>query len=225
MAVITPASLVASIPLLAQIGRFAPPVPLRTFFRATVNKLRPPRPVVHRAIIRYRQEAVLANGAARPHQQATLLWEPRHGPVPTIVLGGFVPDATEAVYLLRGLLLGSGSLYCFNYPPGGFSTDLLFAQLDDLVDELNLLRGQPPVIFAISFGAGLLVEWLRRAAAEGRRPALRGLVMISPVAGTMHIAAILARLLASSTEDGRLATRLAASITQASLANSLGVND
>jgi pimeloyl-ACP methyl ester carboxylesterase len=182
MAVVTPASLVASFPFSAPFGRFAPPVPLRTFLRATVNRLRPPRPVTHRATIRHRQEALLANGAASPRQQATLLCEPRRGAVPTIVLGGFVPDATEAIFLLRGLLLKSGSLYCFNYPRGGFSTDLLFAQLDDLVEELNLLQGQPPVIFAVSFGAGLLVEWLRRAQTEGRRPALRGLVMISPVA-------------------------------------------
>lgn len=96
--------------------------------------------------------------------------------MPTIVLGGFVPDATEAVFLLRHTLLRSGSLYCFNYPRRGFSNDLLFAQLHDLVDELVLPRGRPPVIFAVSFGAGLLIEWLKRARAvfqKCSRPARR----------------------------------------------------
>jgi len=183
MAVSTPASLFASFPLSALIGRLAPPAPVRTFLRSTLNTLRPPRAIRHRAKIRHRQDSLLARGAAAPHQRASLVCEPRPGPVPTIVLGGFVPDGPEAVYLLRGLLLRSGSLYCFNYPRGGFSTELLFAQLDDLVDELALLGGRRPVVFAISFGAGLLVEWLRRARAAGRRPAVRGLVMISPVAG------------------------------------------
>jgi hypothetical protein len=182
MAVMPWLSLFSSFPLTAQIGRFASPGPFRTFLRTTGYKLRPPRPVPFGPAIRHRQEALLASRAAAPHQRAALLHEARPGPVPTIVLGGFVPDATEAVFLLRGTLLHAGSLYCFNYSRRGFSTDLLCAQLSDLVDELNLLHGRPPVIFAISFGAGLLMEWLRRTRGARNQPGLRGLVLVSPVA-------------------------------------------
>jgi len=38
------------------------------------------------------------------------------------------------------------------------------------------------MIFAVSFGAGLVMEWLKRARRAGRRIDLRGLVLISPVA-------------------------------------------
>jgi hypothetical protein len=64
--------------------------------------------------------------------------------VPTVVLGGSVLDATEAVFLLRRTLLRFGSLYCFNYPRRGLSHELLFAHLDDLVDELSLRHGRQP---------------------------------------------------------------------------------
>ena len=86
------------------------------------------------------------------------------------MLGGFVPDATEAAYLLRGTLLHCGSLYYFNYPRRGFSTDLFLAQLSDLVEELSLLHRRPPVIIAVSFGAGLLLEWLDTNARTRRAP-------------------------------------------------------
>lgn len=169
-------------PLLAQVGRFAPPGSFGTFLRATGYRLRPSRPAPFAFAVRHRQDALLARGAAGPHQRAALLHEARSGPVPTVVLGGFVPDATEAVFLLRRTLLRFGSLYYFNYPRHGFSNELLFAQLDDLVDELSLLHGRPPVILAISFGAGLVIQWLKRAQRGASRPDLRGLVLISPVA-------------------------------------------
>jgi hypothetical protein len=175
-------SLFSSFPLTAQIGRFATPGPFRILLRTTGYTLRPPQPVPFRPATRHRQEALLALRAAGPHQRAALLQEARPGPVPTIVLGGFVPDATEAVFLLRRTLLRAGSLYCLTYSRRGFSTDLICAQLSDLVDELNLLHGRPPVIFAISFGAGLLMEWLRRMRRAGYQPGLRGLVLVSPVA-------------------------------------------
>jgi len=175
-------SLFPTLPFLVQMVRFAPPAPFRTLLRTTGYNFRPPRPVPFTPAIRHRQEALLAHRVAGPHQRATLLRETRPGPIPTIVLGGFVPDATEAVFLLRGTLLRAGSLYCFNYPRRGFSNDLLCAQLSDLVDELNLLHGRPPVIFAISYGAGLLMEWLRRTRGDGNPPGLRGLVLVSPVA-------------------------------------------
>jgi pimeloyl-ACP methyl ester carboxylesterase len=174
-------SLAPAISLLAAFGRVSPAQPLRTLFRTTGYKLRPPRPVPHRPRISTAQDAVLASGAAGPHQVATLLCELRKGPVPTIVLGGFVPDATEQVFLLRGSLLNRGSVFYLNYPRQGFSADLLFAQLDDLVDELSLLHGTPPVIFSVSFGAGLVLEWLRRNRLSGREVRIAGALFVSPI--------------------------------------------
>ncbi len=167
--------------LLAAFGRGSPAQPLRTFIRTTGYKLRPPRPVPHTPFIRTSQDAVLGTGTAGPHQLATLLCEQRKGPVPTIVLGGFVPDATEQVFLLRGSLLSQGSVYYLNYPRNGFSAELLFAQLDDLVEELSRLNGTPPVIFSVSFGSGLVLEWLRRTREAGRHAAIRGAIFVSPI--------------------------------------------
>lgn len=93
-----------------------------------------------------------------------------------------MPDATEQVFLMRGFLLKKGSLYYINYPRHGFSLDLLLAQLDDLVAELAEHHGQRPVIFAVSFGVGLVFEWLKRAKRENRRLDLGGLILVSPVA-------------------------------------------
>ena len=165
--------------LLAQLSR-QPDAPLRLWFRTTSHKLRPPQPRPHAPTTRARQDAVLAAGVAGPHQCAAILTEASPGPQPTIILGGFVPDATEAVYLLRGDLLRRGSLYYFNYPRRGFSLDLVLAQLSDLVAEITLVHRRPPVLLAISFGAGLALEWLRR---QPREPALAGLVLVSPVTG------------------------------------------
>lgn len=167
--------------LLAAFGRGLPAQPLRTLIRTTGYKLRPPRPVPHTPRIRAAQDAVLGSGAAGPHQLATLLCEQRKGAVPTIVFGGFVPDATEQVFLLRGSLLNKGSVYYFNYPRNGFSADLLFAQLDDLVAELATLHGTPPVVFSVSFGSGLVLEWLRRTRAAGRHADIAGAIFVSPI--------------------------------------------
>ncbi|MBW8782695.1 MAG: alpha/beta hydrolase [Verrucomicrobia bacterium] len=174
-------SLTPAFSLLAAFGRVSPTQPLRTFIRTTGYKLRPPKPVAHSPRVRTAQEAVLGAGRAGPHQMATLLCEQRKGPTPTIVLGGFVPDATEQVFLLRGFLLKKGSVYYLNYPRQGFSAELLFAQLDDLVEELARRHGTPPVIFAVSFGGGLLLEWLRRVRHAGRHLELRGVVLVSPI--------------------------------------------
>ena len=168
--------------LLTALARFSPAQPVHTFFRATGYKLRPPCPVPHTPAVTRAQAAVLARGAAALHQRATVLCERRPGPTPTIVLGGFVPDATEQVFLLRAYLLRRGSVYYLNYPRGGFSRCLLGAQLDDLVAELNEIHGQRPVVFGVSFGAGLALDWLRDARAAGRTPAIGGLVLVSPVA-------------------------------------------
>ncbi|MGC4072010.1 MAG: hypothetical protein QM760_05745 [Nibricoccus sp.] len=97
-------------------GRMSPTQPLRTLIRTTGYKLRPPKPLPFSPEVRRAQEAVLAGGVAGPHQKAEILHEVRNGPTPTIVLGGFVPDATEQVFLMRGFLLKHGSVFYFNYP-------------------------------------------------------------------------------------------------------------
>jgi pimeloyl-ACP methyl ester carboxylesterase len=163
-------------------SRISPAQPIRTLIRTTGYKLRPPRPLPFSPTIRQRQEAVLVSGAAGVHQAANILHEQRKGRVPTIVLGGFIPDATEQVFLMRGFLLKHGSVYYLNYPNHGFSIDLLFAQLDDLIEELSELHGQRPIVFSVSFGSGLVMEWLKRARRAGHRVDLSGLVLISPVA-------------------------------------------
>jgi len=178
----TLSDLIPALSLFTQLGRLSPTQPLRTLIRTTGNKLRPPQLRSFTPTIKRAQQALRQSGKAGEHQQATIRWERSRGHRPTIVLGGFVPDATEQVFLLRGFLLKSGSLYYFNYPPHGFSNDMLFAQLDDLVEELAELHGQKPVIFAVSFGGGLLMEWLKRARLTGRKIDLNGSIIVSPVA-------------------------------------------
>lgn len=172
-------------PALSFIGAFqrvSPVIPLRTLIRTTSQKLRPSRPVPYSPRHRAAQAALLAGGQAETRQLATLWHEPHPGPLPTIVLGGFVPDSTEQVFLLRGHLLKSGPIYYLNYPADGFSTDLFCAQLDDLVTELNHVSPQPPAIFAVSFGGGLALEWLRRARVASRPVNISGITLVSPVA-------------------------------------------
>jgi pimeloyl-ACP methyl ester carboxylesterase len=74
------------------------------------------------------------------------------------------------------------------YPCDGFSLDLLCAQLDDLVTELAS-AGQRPVVFGVSFGAGIVLEWLRRRRLAGAEPALAGVVLVSPVACVADVVA------------------------------------
>jgi hypothetical protein len=167
---------------IAQLGQTPGAVPWRVLLRTTGYSLRPPNPRPHPPGVTTSQQALLASGAAGLHQRADILCEERPGGLPTIVVGGFVPDATEAAYLIRTTLLRNGSVYYVNYPRRGFSTELIVAQLADLAAELADRRGRPPVVLAISFGAGIVFEWLRRSAAAGRSPALAGIVLISPVA-------------------------------------------
>lgn len=179
-------SLIPVLSLVAQLSR-EPAAPLRIWLRTTGYRLRPPRADIHQPALRTRQEALLASGSAGPHQCAQIRVEPRPGPLPTIVVGGFVPDATEALYLLRGPLLQQGTIFYFNYPRRGFCTDLFLAQLEDLIEEVALLHGRRPVLTAVSFGAGMVLELLRRRAAEGRPLPLAGLVLVSPVACTADL--------------------------------------
>lgn len=158
----------------------APWQPLKTLVRTTEARFRPSHLAPYVPSVVRAQSAALLHSADGGSLRATIARERGLGRVPTIVLGGMVPDAPEQVFLLRRFLLRSGDLYHVSYPPTGFSLDLLCAQLTDLVTELAE-SGQPPVVFAVSFGAGVIVEWLRRSRLAGAEPTLAGVVLVSPV--------------------------------------------
>lgn len=160
--------------LLSRFGWKPRPGPSRPFLRPS---LRPP-PGAFVPKIRTAQQALLDTGRARPSQLAHIRRDFNFGSRPTIVLAGFVPDATEQMLLLRHELLRHGCVYYVHYSRLGFSTELLCAQLDDLVAELASRHGQRPYFVTVSFGCGLLVEWLRR---RDRTPDLAGVMLISPV--------------------------------------------
>lgn len=107
------------------------------------------------------------------------------GSVPTIVIGGFVPDATEAMEFQRPLLKRYGSVYYINYSRNGFSMEMFFAQLADLIEDINL-RGKRPVLFGISFGCGLVREFLRSLDFSSSLK-IKGVVMVSPVLCTADL--------------------------------------
>ncbi len=134
----------------------------------------------------------------RPRERA--LWEQYHslhavrcqiyreksaGSHPTIVVAGFVPDATEVIEFQRPILRSHGNIYYLNYPRNGFRQELFEAQLADLIDELAI-KGERPVLMGISFGAGLVVDFLRRAP-EAVHNRLRGLLLVSPVLCTADL--------------------------------------
>jgi hypothetical protein len=131
--------------------------------------------------MRQRQEELLASGLASLQHLASISPCRGTGSVPTIVLGGFVPDAGESVFLLRDLFLKNGNLFCVSYPRKGFNLELLFAQLDDLMDEIQAKEHRMPALFCISFGCGIALEWMRRRRLRGEQVPIRGLVMVSPV--------------------------------------------
>lgn len=157
--------------------RAAPLRPFPTFGRLPDEARRWSQPAPYRPVVERALAAVRARGAGA---EASLLRQRGGGRLPTVVLGGLVPDASEQVYLLRRYLLKSGDVYYLNYPREGFSLDVVCAQLTDLTAELAA-AGQPPVIFGVSFGAGVVLEWLRRARAAGDEPLLAGIVLVSPV--------------------------------------------
>lgn len=174
-------SLVPAFSLFAAIHRISPVRPIRTLLRTAEEKFSPSQARIIKPTVRTAQARLLESGAAGPHQFATLLTESGKGSTPTIVLGGFVPDSTEQVFLLRRFFLRSGDIFYLNYPRDGFSLDVMCAQLDDLVSEINA-RGQAPVIFSVSFGSGILMEWLLRSRRAGREASVSGVVLVSPVA-------------------------------------------
>jgi len=106
------------------------------------------------------------------------------GSIPTIIVAGFVPDATEVVEFQRPILRRRGSVYYINYARTGFNLRLFHAQLADLIAHLNV-RGEKPVLFGISFGAGLVVDFLRKQTA--RDVTVGELVLVSPVICTRDL--------------------------------------
>lgn len=142
---------------------------------------RPIHTLVRQAEERFRPARLTAHGpAVRLTGAPSVLHETGSGRIPTIVLGGLVPDATEQVFLVRRFLLKSGDVYYVTYAREDFSLDAVCAQLDTLVAQLAE-RGEAPVVFGVSFGGGLLLEWLRRSRVAGRNPVLAGVVLVSPV--------------------------------------------
>lgn len=182
-------SLAPALSLLAAFVQTPPAQPWRTLVRTTSRRFNPPRREVLSSAPGPAVRAALARGEGLPEALATIHREPHRGPQPTLVLGGFVPAAREQVYLVRGFLSRQGSLYYLDYPQAAFSLPLLRAQLDDVVADITAREGTPPVVVAVSFGAGVVLDWLRRARLAGRvPPALAGLVLVSPVTCAADIA-------------------------------------
>jgi hypothetical protein len=101
------------------------------------------------------------------------------GAKPTIVMGGFVPDSTEAVEFQRSLFKKSGDIYYMNFSRQDFSQERFLAELGDLIEDINS-RGERPTLFCISFSCGLVTRFLSDAmlAANLR---IAGCVFVSPV--------------------------------------------
>ncbi|MEI6215190.1 MAG: hypothetical protein WCP10_13885 [Desulfuromonadales bacterium] len=131
---------------------------------------------------RRREFALLEKNPDFHHTRCSIYKEKGAGNVPTIVLGGFVPDATETVEFQRTLLRRHGSIYFLNYSRHGFNQEMFTAQLSDLIESLAS-KGQKPLIMGVSFGCGLLSHFLA-SASERLLESIRGLILISPVLTT-----------------------------------------
>jgi len=131
---------------------------------------------------RQREFAVFEQNQDAHRMRCQIFREKGAGNVPTIVLGGFVPDATETVEFQRKLLREHGSIYYVNYSRNGFCHEMFIAQLTDLIEGL-VRKGQKPLIMGVSFGCGLLSNFLRHAE-EQVHESIRGLIMVSPVITT-----------------------------------------
>ncbi len=128
---------------------------------------------------RSREFALLEQNPDSHRMRCQLFREKGSGNVPTIILGGFVPDATETVEFQRSLLRQHGSIYYVNYGRNGFCLEMFTAQLTDLIEDLAR-KGQKPLIMGVSFGCGLLSHYLQHAT-EQVHATIRGLVLASPV--------------------------------------------
>lgn len=132
--------------------------------------------------LRRREFAVLEQNQDSHRTRCQIFREKGAGNVPTIVLGGFVPDATELVEFQRKLLCQHGSIYYVNYARNGFCQEMFAAQLTDLIEDL-VRKGQRPLIMGVSFGCGLLSNFLQQAD-EQVHESVRGLILVSPVITT-----------------------------------------
>lgn len=158
---------------------------LLTVASATAGLLRSMSITPYRPRVRPRELALRRTCASLPDTLCRMYKEKGNGNAPTIVVGGFVPDATEALEFQRPLLRGYGSVYYLNFPRNGFNPQMFNAQLADLIDDLAL-RGKRPVLFGISFGAGLLTAFLRQAD-EATHARIKGLTLVSPVLCTQDL--------------------------------------
>ena len=95
--------------------------------------------------LRRREISVLEQNQDSHRTRCQIFREKGAGNVPTIVLGGFVPDATELVEFQRKLLRRHGSIYYVNYSRNGFCQEMFAAQLTDLIEDLAR-KGQRPLI-------------------------------------------------------------------------------
>ena len=133
-------------------------------------------------LVRRREFTLLEHNPGALVSRCSIFREKGTGKSPTIVLGGFVPDATETVEFQRKLLVQHGSIYFVNYSRHGFCQEMFTAQLTDLIEDLAN-KGQKPVIMAVSFGCGLLAGFLRQAK-EWVHQSIRGVILVSPVMTT-----------------------------------------
>lgn len=133
-----------------------------------------------------RREFALHNHIASIHAVRNQIFKEKgNGNTPTIVIGGFVPDATEAMEFQRPLFRNYGSIYYLNFARNGFSLQMFSAQLADLIEDINS-RGKKPVIFSVSFGCGLVSRFLA-SEANDQSLRIRGVVMASPVLCTADL--------------------------------------
>jgi pimeloyl-ACP methyl ester carboxylesterase len=131
---------------------------------------------------RRREFALVERNNDSHRSRCQLFREKGAGNVPTIILGGFVPDSTETVEFQRKLLRQHGSIYYVNYSRNGFCQKMFNAQLNDLIEDLAR-KGQKPLIMGVSFGCGLLSNFLKHAD-EKVHESVRGLILVSPVITT-----------------------------------------
>lgn len=109
---------------------------------------------------------------------AEILVERGRGRLATVVVGGFVPDASEAVFCQRRLLRRFGPVFYVQYASTGFDGAAIDAQLLDLCRDLSA-SGRRVVLLGVSFGCGLLADFLDR---HGHLTGpLAGVAMVSPV--------------------------------------------
>jgi pimeloyl-ACP methyl ester carboxylesterase len=156
--------------------------PVASAFTATAGFMRRISIKRFAPTFRRREFSVLERNQDSLRTRCQLFREKGAGNVPTIILGGFVPDSTETVEFQRKLLRQHGSIYYVNYSRNGFCQEMFNAQLADLIEDLSR-KGQKPLIMGISFGCGLLSNFLELAD-EKVHESVRGLVLISPVITT-----------------------------------------